>query len=343
MDDVAVQFSEEGAHAGKSAWWQTAGAALKCTNFVSALLQRATVSLWVRLETKSGYKSHIGMFSMRSSSSANTFNATFDLAYKGTINSTVMNESGIGNCFMGSPLTGIPKSKGGDISVKEWHMITVTRDEGRIRGYIDGVPCTDVTVAGDSPRGGALLAQGYMVTLGANIRNDSGFSEMMNANGRLDDVAIYSRCLTDAEVAALYAAQTRPSAADAVSVAANAALDLLGSSLATATLAGAGTVSDGTVAVSGTLAVDPAAPLTVDRIVLGANGVVDCGRTADDPLPTRGTLVVVAANAVAGDPSGWTVTGTGWPEGRVRARLAVTDDQDLALELTSGGTAIFIR
>jgi len=126
-------------------------------------------------------------------------------------------------------------------------------------------------------------------------------------------------------------------------VAQGATLDLRDSSLTASLLGGAGTVANGTVTASETLAIDPAAPLTVDKIVLGANGVIDCGRTTDDPLPTSGTVVVVAATEVTGDPSTWTVTGTGWEKGRGRARLAVNADQDLVLELTGSGTTIIFR
>lgn len=336
-----VQFTEEEAHAGRSAWWQTPGAVLKCTKLVSGGFHRMTVSLWVRLESKNGYKSHIGMFSMRNNLAGTASSMAFDIAYKGTINNNSLRECGIGNCFFGSIYTGIPKSAGGDISIQEWHMVTITRDGGRVRGYVDGLPCTDVLAGSEAS---TLLENGRMITLGANISSASGFNEMLNKDARLDDVAIYSRCLEDADVAALYAAQVRPSRADEVRVASSATLDLRGSFLTTALLGGAGTVASGSVTTLSTLAVDPAEPLTVDALVLGESGTVDCGRTADDPLPTKGTLVVVRANAVSGaDPATWTVTGTGWQKGRGRARLVLNDDNDLALELTGSGTVVVFR
>ena len=222
-------------------------------------------------------------------------------------------------------------------------MITVTREEGRVRGYVDGVPCTDVTL--EEKGGGALLEAGRMITLGANIaKAEEGFSEMMNAGGRLDDVAIYGRCLSDAEVAALYAARRRPSAAQEVRVAAGSVLDLRGGALTTDELAGAGTVTNGAVTARARLAVDPAAPLAVEAIALGKAGVVDCGRTAENPLPPRGKHVLVRAQAVTGeDPGAWTVDGTGVDATRASFRLSVDAANDLVLEAVSAGTVILLR
>lgn len=342
VPETPVAFTADEAHDGVSAWWQTGGGALKCTKIASAPLLRATVSLWVRLETKDYYRSHIGMFSMRCNPEATGNIVSFDLAYKKTINGAAMPECGIGNCVQGSSLTGIPKSKGGDISVKEWHMLTITREEGRVRGYVDGVPCTDVTL--EARGGGALLEAGRMITLGANIANEAGFSEMMNEGGRLDDVAIYGRCLSDAEVAALYAARRRPSVAQEVRVAAGSVLDLRGGALTTDELAGAGTVTNGAVTARARLAVDPAAPLAVEAIALGKAGVVDCGRTAENPLPTRGKHVLVRAQAVTGeDPGAWTVVGTGVDATRASFRLSVDAANDLVLEAVSAGTVILLR
>ncbi len=344
VDGTDVDFTTDLAHGGKCAWWKTAGGALKCTNVTSMGLLEMTVSLWVRLETKNAVDSHIGMFSTRVKADCLSNVVDFDIAYKGTINGNnpELSTKGIGNCFFGSNLTGIPDRSGGDISLQEWHMITITRNQNHVRSYIDGVLCRDVMESGKGAT--SLLRSGCIITLGANIANGTGLHEKMNVNGRLDDVSIYSRCLSGDEVAALYAArQTEPVAAS-VTVAADACLDLRDTALTAQTLGGAGVVQSGTVTALARLAVDPDAPLTVDALVLGEAGVLDCGRTADDPLPTSGTRVVVYAGEVTGgSPSQWTVTGTGLAAGRAVHCLALDADGNLVLESSPGGTVLLFR
>lgn len=84
----------------------------------------------------------------------------------------------------------------------EWHLLTLVYDgtqtgnANRLKGYINGQPVT-LTYTGTIPASASPLANAQPFTM---FRYASSY----NGNGAIDDVRIYDRPLTDAEVSQLY-------------------------------------------------------------------------------------------------------------------------------------------
>jgi len=128
-------------------------------------------------------------------------------------------------------------------------------------------------------------------------------------NGKVNEARVYRAGLTAAQVAALYAAgpdsipQMLPSDTS-LAVAAGATLDLTGGSQTVATLSGAGTVTKGTITVTGILApgdAGTAGTLTVEPgLSLPADTALsyDYTAAAADTVQVNGTLTVQGTNTV---------------------------------------------
>lgn len=130
----------------------------------------------------------------------------------------------------------------------QWHFIVLTASGGVKRQYVDGALDALVTDAWNGNGTGGQLRIG-----GTGTGEGDG---QVGLNGLIDEVCVYDRALTLAEVQQLYNANnTQPLAATTpVTVAAGANFDLSGYSPTIASLSGAGKVTNGsTVAVSLTL------------------------------------------------------------------------------------------
>ncbi len=162
-------------------------------------------------------------------------------------------------------------------------------------------------------------------------------------NGALDDLMVFERVLTDAEVAAL--AAEVPARPASVRVAWQGVFDMLGAQTAVAEASGSGQIVNGGLAVQEKLSVGdtpdeaPGAVLTVSSLTLGTNvvygcscdgtvndltvvggelavdgaGVVDFGRTAENPITSGFSATVMTYGTVTGAENfaSWTVTGLG--------------------------------
>ncbi|SVD66873.1 uncharacterized protein METZ01_LOCUS419727, partial [marine metagenome] len=85
------------------------------------------------------------------------------------------------------------------LSVDEWTMATVTYDGKKINTYNNG----EKVITYNVERYPKLWSSNYPVIIGALvIENEDIRSEFFN--GQLDDIRIYNRALSEAEVAALY-------------------------------------------------------------------------------------------------------------------------------------------
>ena len=81
------------------------------------------------------------------------------------------------------------------LPINTWHFIAGIYDGSNMMLYVDGV------LSGTSTQTGALNNNGYNIYFGA--RNDA----QVPFNGSLDDIRIYNRALSAAEVTALYNAE----------------------------------------------------------------------------------------------------------------------------------------
>jgi autotransporter-associated beta strand protein len=161
--------------------------------------------------------------------------------------------------------------------------------------------------------------------------------------GGMDDLMLFERALTDAEVAAL--ASETPVRPASVRVAWQGVFDMLGETTQVAEASGSGQIVNGTLAVKDRLAVgdtdaeQTGAMLTVANLTFGTNvtyacscdgavsdltlvsgllqvngaGVVDFGRTASNPISGNLSITVMTYGAVSGGANfaNWKVTGLG--------------------------------
>jgi hypothetical protein len=84
------------------------------------------------------------------------------------------------------------------LPLNTWHHIVFTFNSGIVTGYVDGLP---VAFLANTFTSGSLPQFAY----GLSIGTDSSMSNYLI--GSLDDVRVYNRALSAADVAALYAAK----------------------------------------------------------------------------------------------------------------------------------------
>jgi len=85
------------------------------------------------------------------------------------------------------------------LPLNTWHHIVFTFNSGAVQGYVDGAP---VAFLNNTFTGGGILPQWGA---GLSIGTDSSRSNYLI--GSLDDVRLYNRALSAADVAALFAAK----------------------------------------------------------------------------------------------------------------------------------------
>ena len=76
-----------------------------------------------------------------------------------------------------------------------WHHLVLVRDDGRVRVYLDGQPMPEIDIAS----AGGAAARINRLFFGGRCDNES------NWEGRLDEIAVFTRALTPAEIASLSA------------------------------------------------------------------------------------------------------------------------------------------
>ncbi|MCL4207729.1 MAG: autotransporter-associated beta strand repeat-containing protein, partial [Pirellulaceae bacterium] len=199
-----------------------------------------TVSAWVNLNTAPGT---FGILGTRVGG-----DTTFD--YK-ALATSIHGDVGSGSAWINTSMdiraTDVGASgQGGSLSPGVWYLVTYVIDDAakQFRLYLDGDLKQTIGYTG-TPR---LMKPGQTLLIG-----DTTGGEKMN--GMIDDVVVYHRALTAAEVGTLYASAAPSGPVDylpngsAVTVASGATLNLNGQSESIGSLAGAGTVALG----SGTL------------------------------------------------------------------------------------------
>ena len=130
-------------------------------------MSQLTQSVWVYLKTCSGYPAFIGA------------QFSYDLA---------VNPS----CVL---YTDYKSASGGFVPLNQWAYLVMTYDGANTRLYING-QATAV-----SPNTGAIANALYPIYIGSWLGTTDWF------NGLIDDVRVYNRALSAAEIQALYNAE----------------------------------------------------------------------------------------------------------------------------------------
>lgn len=341
-----VVFTEENAHRGKSAKWSGARESLAMSNLTEIVIREFTVSMWFRIVKYAGDFSWPMFFSNRSKVDFSGNDSGFEIGYKtSAVFGSGNTDSGI---VMGYPTyMSMPESLTGPIPLDEWHMCTMTCGPNGARVYYDGQYVTNNTASEVSSY--RLLGNSYMITIGQGI----AASEFLRNGDYLDDIAVFARQLSDEDVAALYAVQSVPGVKPvtrAVKVAAGATWDMNGCRHETKTLAAVGAVSNGVLTVGEKIVVDTKADAVayVEHPTFAAGGVIDLGRTAQDPLKRKNSPVPVMAFTTLSDEDEaaireWTVVNAGNPDlGEPRVVVDRTAGMIYA-ELPKPGLMLFVR
>ena len=108
-------------------------------------------------------------------------------------------------------------------------------------------------------------------------------------------------------------------------------------------VSGGGTVRNGKMVVAERIVAKPSAVIAVDKLSLGAGGVIDLGYGADERLAvgTRTLMTFSELDAEGREAAkGWRFENAG--DGRNPVKLRVAADS-LVLEVIPSGTAIIIR
>ena len=240
-----------------------------------------------------------------------------------------------------------------------WHSVVGTWDGTTEIIYIDGV-----NKASRNPTGLNIGTNNFVV--GRTI-GDANFK------GWVDDLLIANRALTASEIASLNTFDFRDCklpTGTSVQVANGAVLDLNGNSQSVASLSGSGTVTGGTLTVTGRLTPGDTntviSALTVHSGLVLAAGVTnafDCTSTASDVVNVAGTLTLQGAGTVqvslsdahhppqlvtlftfstlagGGNLAGWNVVGT---SGGYTAKL-IARANDIVLTISPVGTLITVK
>jgi hypothetical protein len=147
-------------------------------------LSTYTVSAWVNIV---GEQTNGGLLGTR-------FGGEFSFDYK-VSGTDIHGDAGDGAAWINTNID-ITAAQGGDISLNNWHMVTYVIDDTakQFLLYLDGTLRNTIGYSG-TPQ---MMRSGLEMRLG----NSSG-AEYLN-NGLLDDVAVWNRALSAADVLAVY-------------------------------------------------------------------------------------------------------------------------------------------
>jgi len=171
----------------------TDNAYLNMNNILNAMTTTGTISYWVRSEGTSGYC------------------LTFNLSTNAAITYLHMSaehgqDSGIGLCELQVGGTTQWKVSSGTgtwtSSDRAWHHMVLTQDGTNVKFYWDGTEITSFATTTDKSKWISDLTSRDNVRWGVkNIYNQGNVGEF---NGQVDDMAIWTRAITAAEVTTLY-------------------------------------------------------------------------------------------------------------------------------------------
>lgn len=337
------------AHAGNCAYWPVCGGSLAATNAVAFNWNAHTVSFWAKMKSFSQSKGLICFLSTRSKvrgeGYASLNNNNWCICLKG---------SGSNLHFDGEPdiYPGVCAADTARLfTLGEWHMITSVRDGTNVWEYIDGQRVDIEPLGGNVktiPGSTNIKIANSIFSIGQTYGGFDTGNEYISAGAMMDDIAVFSRALTAEEVAALYG-QSLHVPTPAVKVAKGATWNMNGGSLSTPLLEGAGSVLNGSLAITDAIRLDATAetPLHVANPVFPSGDVtVDLGHALDSPVRS-GRLTVLTYDtldeASAAQVTGWKVTGTGRTK-EVSAVFSVdTERKAVVVDIASLRTIIILR
>lgn len=104
---------------------------------------------------------------------------------------------GVASYNSDSTPSGAPVQVGTMPTLNKWYHLVMVRNSSILALYVDGVLVKSISVGGKSP--GYTIGGGYEGFIGKRTG-----AITQNFNGKIDDVRIYNRVLSDAEIAQLY-------------------------------------------------------------------------------------------------------------------------------------------
>ncbi len=166
----------------------------------------------------------------------------------------------------------------------------------------------------------------------------------MNKGGMIDEVAIYNRALTDEDIAELGRRDGAKSWDFDLIVAEGAVWDMNASTATIRSLSGGGTVQNGKIVVTGSLATSRTAPIAVDKVSFGEGGVIDLGYGATERR-TVGSRALMTFSELDAEGraavKGWRLENAGAGT-NTSAKLRITENA-LVLDVCPLGACIVIR
>ncbi|HEY4414765.1 MAG TPA: LamG-like jellyroll fold domain-containing protein, partial [Verrucomicrobiae bacterium] len=244
-----------------------------------------TVAMWVNTTTAGG------VYAYQGSGGWVTANTEFYL------------ENGTQGDGAGSHQGGVRNSQAwvsGTANVNDgtWHFLVMTCTNAVRTMYFDGV--LDATLSGAGSWGGAGAGNQFRIG-GAASAADSN----IGLNGLIDEVYMYNRALSPAEVSALMGSSSGPTSiasalpvTTSVSLAAGAKLDLNGSTPTIAGLTGSGTVDTTLAAGTPALVVNATSDITFDGLITNTTGTLSLIKQGNAKLTLTGTNVYNGATTV---------------------------------------------
>ena len=339
-----VTFKSENAMTGKAAFFsESKKCSLKASNITSTTFARQTVSAWVRLKDGSRSRGNAGIVSTRVKADFSANGNYFDLAYK-LISKTnnvdvVGKKTGFGTIWGNAQATIWDSVVGRCPSVGEWHHVLMVNDDGVYSSYLDGVCYVD-RYAGTSIK---FLESGYLITIGQGIAT----SEFMEPGGMIDEVAIYPRALSAAEIEQIYSGAAKEPVFP-VTVCEGAVWDMNSSTAKVASVSGSGSITNGQLTVDEGICFDLAAQsvLHIDNPCFAtAEGTLDLGFPEDVKAPLDTPIELFTFDEISAESAAnlekWSVTGLGL-RGEMRKVSISVDIEDGVVYATVQPTALFM-
>ncbi|MBR4938437.1 MAG: LamG domain-containing protein, partial [Kiritimatiellae bacterium] len=339
-----VTFKSENAMTGKAAFFsESKKCSLKASNITSTTFARQTVSAWVRLKDGSRSRGNAGIVSTRVKADFSATGNYFDLAYKlisKTNNVDVVGKNtGFGTIWGNAQATIWDSVVGRSPSVGEWHHVLMVNDDGVYSSYLDGVCYVD-RYAGTSIK---FLESGYLITIGQGIAT----SEFMEPGGMIDEVAIYPRALSAAEIEQIYSGAAKEPVFP-VTVCEGAVWDMNSSTAKVTSVTGAGSITNGQLTVEQGICFDLAAQgvLHIDNPCFAtAEGTLDLGFPEDVKAPLDTPIELFTFDEISAESAAnlekWSVTGLGL-RGEMRKVSISVDIEDGVVYATVQPTALFM-
>ena len=346
-DFADVTFKSENAMTGKAAFFsESKKGALKAMNITCTKFVRQTVSAWVRLKDGKRSRGNANIVSTRVKADFSATGNTFDLAYKSIAKTNgievVGQKTGFGTVWGGAQATIWDSVVGQSPSVGEWHHVLMVNDNGVYSSYLDGVCYVD------RYKGTAVgfLDSGYLITIGQGIAN----GEFMEPGGMIDEVAIYPRALSAAEVAQIYSGAAKE-AVFPVTVCEGAVWDMNCTTAKVTSVAGAGSITNGQLTVAQAIYLDASAEgvLHIENPNFESReGTLSLGISEDEKAPLNTPLAILTyremSEASAANLEKWTLTGLGLRGEYRKARISV-DRQECVVYATvePSGLMLIVR